>query len=316
MNVKTWAGLVLLAGSYAQLLLPSRLFAPPFDAVWGFPVVPGVLLAVSATLFTLGVILIGEGLCQRFGGPSLWSLATSDPARFGRIIVAAAAAGLVMEVVAQWLGRLWRYPYWTVWFYALVVLPGFAFYWLSIAESYLAAKAVLDVITRPRRVDAGARLPSGALGVAGVLGILALAAAAWLYLRWYAAVGGYALAVARPTTHAPPFGYALLAFLGVWVTVEWLLHRRRRPSLVEAIARGYWVPIAAIAAASAVLSVVMETQNALYRHWAYQNFPWAGSEIAGVPVSVFATWPLQYVVFLLLPSLAVRELAKLFWLGT
>ena len=33
----------------------------------------------------------------------------------------------------------------------------------------------------------------------------------------------------------------------------------------------------------------------------------------GVPLSVLAAWPLQYFVFLLIPSLVRPELAELFW---
>ncbi|NUO59941.1 MAG: hypothetical protein HOV71_16465 [Hamadaea sp.] len=304
MTAASWAGLCCLTASCGQFLIPSRVYTQPTDVVFGLPIVPVVVLGFSATLFTTGVILLGEGICGRLGAPSLWTLAVGDPARFARVLLAGAAAGLVMEVVAAWLGRLWSYPYWTVWLYALIVVPGFAFYWLSIVESYLAVKAVLDRFARPSRSVAAPRSATLLL-----IGGSALLVALLLYLHWYAQ--GYVLAVQHPAGHAPPFWYALVAFGGVWATAEALLSRRGRPSLLGAIRRGYWTPPAAIAGASAVLGVLMEVQNAVHHHWAYAN--WPGGSVAGVPVAVLAAWPLQYAAFLVLPLLLAPELAALFF---
>ncbi|MCP2328871.1 hypothetical protein HDA40_007378 [Hamadaea flava] len=304
MNAAVWAGLFCLVASCGQLLVPSRVYDRPTDLVLGLPIVPVVVLGFSATLFTTGVILLGEGICRRLGAPSLWALAVADPARFARVLLAGAAAGLVMELVAEWLGRLWIYPYWTAWLYALIVVPGFAFYWLSIVESYLAVKAILDRIARPSR-SVVPRRPAGLF----LLGGSALLAALLLYLHWYAQ--GYVLAVQHPVGHAPPFWYALIAFLGVWATAEALLSRWGRSSLLGSIRRGYWTPLIAIAGASAVFGVLMELQNAVHRHWAYQN--WPGGRVAGVPAAVLAAWPLQYATFLVLPLLLAPELSALFF---
>ncbi|NUR70503.1 MAG: hypothetical protein HOU81_06765 [Hamadaea sp.] len=304
MNAASWVGLFCVAASCGQFLVPSRVYTQPTDFVLGLPVVPVVLLGFSAVLLTTGVILLGEGICKRLGAPSLWTAAVADPARFVRVLLGGAAAGLVMEVVAQWLGRLWIYPFWTVWLYALIVVPGFAFYWMSIVESYLAVKAVLDRLARPSRSVAPAR-PGGLL----LIGVAALTTALLLYLNWYAQ--GYVLAVQHPTVHAPPFWYALIAFLGVWVTVEALLTRWGRPSLLGAMRRRYWTPLAAMVGASAVVGVLMEVQNAVHRFWAYQN--WPGGWVAGVPVAVPTAWPLQYATFLVVPLLLAPELAVLFF---
>jgi len=293
MNAAIWAGLFCLIGSCGQLLVPSRVYTQPTDVVFGLPVVPVLVLAVSATLFTVGVILVAEGVCHRLGAPSLGSLATADPVRFVRVLLAGAAAGLVLEIVAEWLGRLWVYPYWTVWLYALIVVPGFAFYWLSIVDSYLAAKAVLDRFTWPGRRVAPTRLTS-----LGLIGVTSLSVALLLYLQWYA-----------HRSDPPPFWYAVVTVVGVCATAESMLSRRGRPSLLGSLRRGYFSPVAAIVFASASLGIVMEAQNAVHRLWAYQNWP------GGLP-AVLAAWPLQYAVFLVLPALFVPELAALFFTPT
>jgi len=307
-NGKTLLGLILIFLSYAQVLIPQRMFDEPSHIYFGYAFIPGNLLAFSATLFTLGVILLSEGVCQRFGGASLWEFASATPRRLLRVTLTAAACGLALELVGQWLGKLWVYPYWTTWFYALVVVPGFAFYCVSIVESYLAVKAVLDAHCK------------GSSGVVrafpvqrkGFLGFALLAGAAWLFGRWYAE-HGWTFAVVRPVPQAPPFFYLLLAFVGGWLVAEWLLWWRRSPSLVSSVLSGYWVPVVAVLVSSVVLSCVMETQNMLHEYWRYIHFPGPEVPPSRVPVSVFATWPLQYAVFLLTASVLTPALAPMFW---
>jgi len=309
MNQKMWFGLILLAGSYGQLLLPRRLFDHPSHFFFGYAFIPGNLLACSTALFALGIIVLSEGVCERFGGASLWRFATREPGRLAWLPLTAGAAGLAFEFFAQWLGKLWVYPYWTVWFYCLVVLPGFVFYWISIAESYLAVKAVLDAHTGPHPIGR----PLFPFGALGFLGALSLVAVAWLYLRWYAAHGGYVFIVTRPAPSAPPFAYVLLALLGLWCVAEWALHRRGRPSLLRSALERYWNPAAAILGSSLGLAMIMETQNAAHRYWLYTHFPGADLTMMGVQLSVFATWPLQYLAFLLPASVLMPSLAPLLW---
>lgn len=299
-------GLSLIVASSFQLLVPDRIFAPPQERVLGLPLVPVSVLGLSATLFTLGVILASEGICLRLGAPSLWSLVVADPLLLLYILGAGAVSGVVMEIVAQWLGKLWVYPYWTAWFYAFLLIPGFAFYWLSIAESYLAVKAVLD-----RRRE-GPRRSRFAV-TSGIAGAVTLLASLFLFLHWYAHHGGPALAVTTATADAPPFAYPLLAMAGLALAAQWVLHRQCRPSPLAGAEAGYWTPLVAVVGASLILSLVMETQNAVHHHWMYTHFPAAEVALGGVPLTVYAAWPLQYLVFLLIPSLIRPELAGLFW---
>jgi len=313
-NRKTVLGLILIISSYGQVLIPRRMFDKPSYVYFGYAFLPGNLLAFSATLFTLGVILLSEGVCQRFGGVSLWSSATATPGRLLRVTLTAAACGLALELIGQWLGKLWIYPYWTAWFYVLAVLPGFAFYWMSIVESYLAVKAVLDT-TWKGHPEAGRASPVPGK-VIGFCGFACLAGAAWLFGHWYAG-HGWTFGVVRPVPQAPPFSYVLLAFLGGWLIAEGVLSRRGGSvSLLGSVVRGYWVPVVAVLVSSAVLSLVTETQNNLHQYWRYIHFPAPEVTVAGVQASVLATWPLHYLVFLLLASVLTPALARLFWWPT
>jgi hypothetical protein len=299
MSGRIWLGLIMVAGSYGQLLIPQHLFDRPRYVLLGYALIPGNLLGFFAALFLLGIIVLGEGVCARFGGFSLLGWALADGRRLVRLLATAAAAGLTLEIGAQWLGRLWIYPYWTVWLYALVVLPGFVFYWVAIAESYLAAKAWLD----SRVGSAALRLPRALPGVAGVV---MLTVAAILYVRWFS-LHGYAAAVSRPSEVAPPFEYCLVAFAGCWLVCESLLRPR---SLL-----GNPVPMLAVLAASMPLSLIMETQNASHEFWRYTHWPWPSASLFGVPVSVLLTWPLQYVVFLTVAAVITPALAAPFFDG-
>lgn len=292
--LKIGIGAALTVASCVQFVAPRRLFEPPQDRILGLPLVPVIVLGLCATLFTVGVIVAAEGVCDAFNGPSLWRLVSVDPTRLLRLLGAGALAGLVLEIVSQWLGRLWYYPYWTPWFYGLILVPGFTFYWVSIVESYLAAKAVLDALARPRPVTGSVRL--------WPLGLLLLALSLTLSITWYAQ-RGFAYAITGPAPTAPPFAYAVLAVVGVALLST---------ALVTAAVRRYWVPFAAIAVASAVLSVAMEVPNALHRHWAYAHFPGPVAP-GGLPWAVFVAWPLQYLVFLAVPSVIVPKAAALFW---
>ncbi|MEU8003922.1 hypothetical protein AB0B66_22425 [Catellatospora sp. NPDC049111] len=291
---KIGIGAVLVAASCLQVVVPGWVFAPPQQAIFGLPVAPVVVLGLSSALFAVGVILAGEGICGAVGGASLWDLVVRDPLMVLRLLGCGVAAGLVLEVVSQWLGRLWYYPWWTTWFYLLVLLPGFALYWVFIVESYLAAKAVLDAVARRRPVLRTVR--SWPVGVVA-LGVFAVLSAGWYARR------GFMFDVTGPSPVAPPFGYTVLAFTGVALLSG---------ALVSAAVGRYWVPFAAIVLAALVVSVLFEVPNAVHWHWAYAHFP--GPVLPdGLPAAVFVSWPMQYVVFLAVPSLLVPRLAAVFW---
>lgn len=307
MNTKSWLGLVLMAAAYGQLLFPRRLFAHPSVFFHGYPVLAGNILAMASAFSTLGVILLGEGICERFRAPSLLDRMTRNGRTVLRFLASAALAGVAMEALGQWLGKLWIYPYWTVWFYWLVVIPGFAFYWTAIAESYLAVKAVLDSRLHGRVPRQRSQIAFGLIGAA------LLVLTAFGYGSWYSARGGYFFASTRPVEVAPPFRFMLLGFVGALLLTEWALGRKGTPSFFAAVRGRYWVPTLAIGLSSVAMAVLLETLNAVDHFWAYTHFPWPGLSFAGVQLIIVATWPLQYLTFLLIPSLMMPALADLFW---
>jgi hypothetical protein len=292
--VKIVVGSLFMVASCLQVVVPAWMFAPPQERLFGLPVVPVYVLGLSSTLFAVGVIVAGEGICGAFGGTSLGDVVVRDPPMLLRLLACGAVAGLALEITAQWLGRLWYYPWWTSWFYALMLVPGFMLYWLFIVESYLAAKAVLDAAVRSRPLCGSVRL--WPLGAAALLVYLALS------IGWYAR-RGFAFDVTGPSPAAPPFGYAALVVVGVALLSS---------ALVTAAVRRYWVPFAAMVLAALVVSLAFELPNTVHWHWAYDHFP--GPVLpGGLPLTMFLAWPMQYVIFLAVPSALLPGLAAVFW---
>src|SRR6266508_5956414 len=73
------------------------------------------------------------------------------------------------------------------------VVTRFRLFWVSIAESYLAVKAMLDAWVKPPGRSIKHRFIPFLYNVLGALAAVLLLSAAWLYARWYAARGGYVL---------------------------------------------------------------------------------------------------------------------------
>lgn len=76
-------------------------------------------------------------------GRSLLQEATHSARAWLSLLSIGAISGLLLDGIAQWLGKLWIYPYWNEAVYVGTFVIGFCAYWLATAESYLAVKAIL-----------------------------------------------------------------------------------------------------------------------------------------------------------------------------
>ena len=256
---------------------------------------PGLMVFWS--FFCTTVIILCDESAAILGGPSLLGEITGSRRAFFEFVAVGAVSGLLLDGAAQWIGKLWIYPYWTQSLYAVTFVLGFCAYWLLMAETYLLGCLLLRraVRPRPRRPPAWASLAFTAGAVAGA------ALAAWglaLAVAGYRAAGGFRFDIATPSRAAVPFLCFPLIFTGVWLLLEFVQHRRGRVSLAGALFRGDWVPLAAMLAAAWVFGFFMETVNAAHHFWRYTNWPFGRVRVAGVPAVVLLLWPLQYVVFL------------------
>ncbi|HSX00517.1 MAG TPA: hypothetical protein VLH38_05780 [Patescibacteria group bacterium] len=311
MNRKIQIGVGLLVLSYGQLLVPKN-----WSVMHHFAA--GFILTPCVALFALGVIVLSEGIVERFKGVSLLSLARGDSGKLIRFLFVAGTVGLLAEIFAQWLGKLWYYAYYPTWFYWPALIPSFIFYWVMIIESYMATKAILDhVIKRGGEQKEGPlayhqieHTLYTALGTVG-FGLL-LFGLVELFFN-YQAKGGYVFDTLRPVVYAPPVRYVVSCFAGVWFIGEAVLYTRGLPSLIRSLLHGYIVPAVSILSTSVIVSLIWESQNAHVGYWIYTNWPGLDKTVFGVQLSVLSGWPMNYVVYLVAAAAIMASWAPVFW---
>jgi hypothetical protein len=277
------AGFVLL--SYAPLLAPRNAAR-----------LPGLMIFWS--FFCTTAIILCDEAANRLEQRSLISEVTLSRGRFFEFVAAATISGLLLDGVAQWVGKLWIYPYWTKGLYVSTFVLGFCAYWLLLTETFLLGRALLRVLARSLRRQAPppwiARALRGSALCGGVLTISGLALAA----RGYDSAGGYYFEISLPSKPHVPFACFPLIFVGAWLILEFLQHRRGRDSLLSSILRGEWITLASVLLPAWIFGLFMETVNTAGHFWRYTNWPLQPYTVLGVPVVVLLLWPLQYVVFL------------------
>ena len=94
MNKTFYKGIIFFLLSYVQLLLPASL-------------VSGKVLAIFWFLFMYGIILIGDGITQKIYNKSLLHEIRKSKKNMISFFVISVLGGIILEGVAQWLGKLW-----------------------------------------------------------------------------------------------------------------------------------------------------------------------------------------------------------------
>jgi hypothetical protein len=301
MKVKLFAGIVLVALSYGQLLLPVA-----YQNFW--------FLTPFLFAFMLGVPLLCDAVTERLARHSLIREVLRSRATLLRFLAISVIGGIMLDGVAQWPGKLWAYPPLVhPLMYVLFFIPAWALYWLLIAESYLAVKAVLDWLRKgARSVGRAFRAEMELHGFAGVVGVLLSIMGVSILLNDYGGAYEFTLQEVR---HPVSFGAVMLVFLGTWLVFEFFEYHEKKASLIHDVLHGYYTPLGAIVIAAFLLGVVWETQNLPVQYWVYTNWPLAEITFFGLPIAVFLTWPLQYVTFLsLFRVCTVRESSEV-WRG-
>jgi hypothetical protein len=258
-----------------------------------------VALTIFWAFFTMTFIILCDQITVALDHRSLLQEATGSGRAWLSLLTVGALGGLLLDGIAQWLGKLWIYPYWNEAVYGSTFIVGFCAYWLATAESYLAVKAILKRCRRAAPPAITARLYEPALFRAlGLTGLVLIAAGVALLLREYRTMGGYVFEIRTPLPVEPHISYFVMAFVGIWFALEWIQFARGNWTLLRAVLHGYRLPLYALIAASAVCSIFWETVNASHHFWIYTNWPFPQWQLMSIPVTVLLTWPLQYVVFL------------------
>src|SRR3989344_6200843 len=179
MNRNFYKGIIFFLLSYLQLLLP-------------FNFVNGKILAFFWFLFMFGIILISDGITEKIYKKSLLREIRKSKKNTILFFIISIAGGIILEGVAQWLGKLWVYPYFNAYTYSIFFIFGFGLYWLMIAESYLATKAILDYIRRGKQIVRNYYwFEPPFYKLLGLIGAILVPLSAFFMLHDYTSNGGY-----------------------------------------------------------------------------------------------------------------------------
>jgi hypothetical protein len=246
-----------------------------------------------------GVVLTCDGISAKLYGRSLVRQLIRSKKEAVRFLVISIFGGMLIEGVAQWLGKLWIYPYFSLYAYLFFFALGFSLYWLMIVESYLAAKALIDFLRRGKHVVRTYRHFERTLyPILGLLGFALVPISIFLILQDYRSKGGYTFEITKAVDYRVNFTYVIALFLGVWFLLECLQYWRKKTSLIRDILHNHFSPLIAILVASMLLALIMETENIPHPFWVYTNWPYESVRFLGLPVMVFVAWPLHYIAFL------------------
>jgi len=221
MNNKFWSGISLVLVSYCQVFLPYK------NANF-------LILSLFWASFMLGIILIGEGLTSKLQNRSLLRIVQKNRKAKMTFILVSIVGGVCLEGIAQWIGKLWVYPYFSNWTYLAVFIPGFILYWLMIAESYLGVKAIIDRYLRSKRkVTKYYSYEAKLYPLLGFVGTVLIIIALLIARQAYIDVGGYVFSIRTIENININFYSILSLFVGVWFIAEFYEYKRRETSLIK-----------------------------------------------------------------------------------
>lgn len=290
MHIKFYLGISFFLLSFLQFLLPKE---------W----INAFSLLFCYLLSVLGIVLICESITLRLKNKSLLNELFKAPKNLFAFIGVSTLGALLLDGLLKWLGKFWVYPSFNINFYLAGFIVGFAIYWLTIVESYLAVKAIVDYLHKGKQI---VRKPfSFEAGLYKVLGVLGLAIIIFTSVLIYIDYRNSNLALLdeRDLTgitanYKTNSLYFFSLFFGLWFLLEFIEYSRKKTSLLKDIIHNYFSPISAILIGSLVLAIVMELENVPVELWIYTNVPLSEIKFIGLPILLFIGWPLHYILFL------------------
>lgn len=298
-------GVALLLFSYFPVFLPNEYQT-------------NLPIFISVAISSLGIIVVSEYVTIKFAKYSLVGDLRKSSVSLLRLLLVGLFGGLILDGIMMWLGKLWIYPYWDIGFYALVFVPGFAFYFFTLVEAYLACKVLIDrlvpghkFITKRKKVENKIFWALFYLGlIFGVIGTFILALG-------YAELGAYVFSV-NTFIDLNDLNVLLgvgLLFGSAVLILEFILYLSAKQSFVLTLIHGYFNPTLAIILASVVLIIFMEGQNMLLLFWEYKNVLFEDIQLLSLPILGVIAWPIHYVFLINLFRLILKPEGRHFYAG-
>ncbi|MBL8015583.1 MAG: hypothetical protein JNK26_05355 [Candidatus Doudnabacteria bacterium] len=264
----------------------------------------------GAALFYLAVIDTSEFITFKFHGYSLKTEIYKNFRTKRRLFIVGLLGGVLLDGTVQWLGKFWIYPFWSNTFYLLIFVVGFAVYYLTLVESYLAAKTVLDYLIKGRKnIGPPRKFERVLFTVLFIIGCTTFIPGVYILLSNYSSLGGYVFSINTEIVldSTKSFVGAVLLFMTIFFTTEYWLYRRRAVSVLRTVLHGYFVPVLAVLLSSFIVLALMESQNGPLLLWKYINFPGQETVIFSMPILGLLGWPLHYLAIINVYALVFRK---------
>ncbi len=275
---------------------------------------------IKHVLLVIGFIKIFEASTLQFYNRSLIKEIFTNKKNLLTFVSISVVGAIILELVIHWAGKLWIYPGWNLPFYFLIFIPGFAFYWLFIAESYLGIKALIDHLKKGKKfVTKSFKWEKQFFNILGVVGIIILALSLFFFVTHFSGQSQTFFDVEdlslKTVNYVLPFYIILPFFLGSWLLLEFVQFKKNKPSFLKDTFHGYFTPLITIIFGSILAGIVMEAHNIFYNLWIYINWPLEHLSIFGLPIIMIIVWPLQYIAFLSLWRAFSSQQSEEVWKG-
>lgn len=278
-------GVILVISSFLIWLIDSKEYSL-------------TLLALFFTLFCQGAILIFDTLDYKISGSSL--LINKKHIRFlNSFGLAGALAGIILDLTVHVITKNYIYPYFTTTTYLVLFIPGFIFYFLTIAESYFGIKSLLDlVLKRPKVRKIDLKRKNYLFNSLFLVGLIGLTIAIAHYISLYIQQGNFTYSTNQPIELKANIFITMLLAISLWLIIETLGHYIGRKMLLDYLFAGYLRPFFVVIIACILVGIPMEIWNIPLKLWIYTNIPFDNIQLFGVPIFVLISWPFHYLPFL------------------
>lgn len=282
---------------------------------WYLPFTNSLLLFFNS-LFMLGNIFLFDCLSYELKGFSLLSLPRSHLKR--HFLVLGLLFGFILESYLHWLGKFWYFPYWDLPFYLIIFIPGFAFYFLYLTETYLGVKAVFEHFFLKWRVKkesfAGLKKIFVSLGLIGGIGL----GFSTVYIALHTFISGnfqefFSVNVVPQIDYKPLVIPMFIVGFSLWFLLEYLEYERHETSILYEMLKGNFWPLISVLVAAWLSAVLYEVFNMPSGVWRYTNIPLTNITFFQIPLIVYIAWPFHYIILFSLYRVLFKKETEEIW---
>lgn len=256
----------------------------------------------GTTLLYLGIIEISDYITVKYGNISLKNESLKNKRTIKKMLILGFVFGIAIDGFFQWLGKFWFYPFWNNSFYMVVFAAGFAFYLTTLAESYLAAKILLDkfVFKGKRIVTKSYKFESKIYRILFIISLGLLSSGLMMMILNYTLIEGYQFSITQHTEINITLSTVgiFLSFFGLLGLSEFILFKRGKVSFYKTLLHGYYTPTIAVLLSSFVIMAIMESQNGPLLLWHYVNVPLQEIKVFSMPILGVIGWPFHYTLLI------------------